>query len=123
MVVIVIVGVLSAVALPNFIGTKHKADAQSTIGAMAAQAKLCGANMIIQDPTVLDDVAGVTVGNSKVCDGDGDVAITNTTPFADGTKIGGVRCAAAVHDGTAANKKCTLTVDDITGSVTGAWGA
>jgi type IV pilus assembly protein PilA len=120
MIVIVIVGVLSAVALPNFLGSKNKAEAQSVIGSMAAQAKLCGANTIIGDPIALDDVAGVTVAGA--CDGTADGTITNTDAFPDPTKIGGVKCGDAAHAGTAADgDTCTLTVDQTSGSVTGSW--
>ena len=120
MIVIVIVGVLSGVALPNFLGSKNKAEAQSVIGSMAAQAKLCGANTIIEDPIALDAVDGVTVAGA--CDGSANGIITNTTAFPDPTKIGGVRCGADVHAGTAADGgTCTLTVNQTSGSVTGSW--
>ena len=120
MIVIVIVGVLSAVALPNFLGSKNKAEAQSIIGSMAAQAKLCGANSIVGDPIAPDNVAGVTVAGK--CDGTANGTITNTTAFPDATKIGGIKCGADVHTGTAADGgTCTLTVDQTSGSVTGSW--
>ena len=114
MIVIVIVGILSAVALPNFIGTKDKATAGATIGAMAAQAKICGANMVIEDPNDLEDVDGVTV--SGPCAGTAAVTITNTDAFeADNT--GGVNCGGDKTGGAT----CTLTVNADTGSVAGVW--
>jgi type IV pilus assembly protein PilA len=114
-----IVGILSAVALPNFLGTKNKAEAQALIGSMAGQAKLCGSNMIIGDKAALPTMAGVNV--SGACSGGGtDVTIANTTAFSDATKIGGVNCGGDVHDG-AAGTTCTLTVDGDTGSFSGAW--
>ncbi|KZR92338.1 Fimbrial protein precursor [Synechococcus sp. MIT S9509] len=118
MIVIVIVGILSAVALPNFIGTKDKATAGATIGAMAAQAKLCGANMVIEDPNDLDDVDGVTVSGacSGGTSGTDDVTITNTDDF-DADNTGGVNCGGDQTGGTT----CTLTVDAATGTVTGEW--
>jgi type IV pilus assembly protein PilA len=122
MIVIVIVGVLSAVALPNFLGTKNKAEAQSVIGAMAAQAKLCGANVIIGDAAALTAVAGVKV--TGTCDGAQNAApeITNESAFPDATKIGGVNCGGAKHTGASdGGTTCTLTVDQTTGSFTGAW--
>ena len=119
MIVIVIVGVLSSVALPNFLGTKSKAEAQSVIGAMAAQAKLCGANMIIGDPAALDAVTGLTV--SAPCAGTASVTVKNAA-FADGSKISGVNCGGTKHDGTPSDKVCTLTVDEKTGTFSGTWG-
>jgi type IV pilus assembly protein PilA len=119
MIVIVIVGVLSSVALPNFLGTKNKAEAQALIGAMAGQAKLCGSNMVIGDAADLPAITGIDV--SGACEGGGtDVTIANTTAFPDATKIGGVNCGGNVHDG-ATGTTCTLTVDGDSGSFSGAW--
>ena len=56
MIVIVIVGVLSAVALPNFLGTKDKAEAGSTIGSLVGLAKQCSLNAIQEN----DDALPVT---------------------------------------------------------------
>ena len=119
MIVIVIVGILSAVALPNFLGTREKASTQSLIGSMASQAKLCGANMVVGDPIALPDVAGVSV--SAACNGDDNVTITNSNAFPQPTQIGGVRCGSAQADGVD-DVTCTLTVDKLTGTVSGAWG-
>merc|ERR1711991_1243343 len=47
MIVIVIVGVLSAVALPNFLGTRDKAEVGALTGSMAGLAKQCSANAIL----------------------------------------------------------------------------
>ena len=119
MIVIVIVGILSSVALPNFLGTKNKAEAQALIGAMAGQAKLCGSNMVIGDAAELPDITGIEV--SGACAGGGtNVTISNEDAFPDATKIGGVNCGGAVHDG-ATGTTCTLTVDGNSGSFTGAW--
>ena len=118
MIVIVIVGILSAVALPNFLGTREKASAQSLIGSMASQAKLCGANMVVGDPVALPAVAGVSV--SGACVGTANVTITNTSAFTQPTQIGGVRCGADQANGTD-DETCTLTVDRLTGTVSGSW--
>ena len=118
MIVIVIVGILSAVALPNFLGTREKASAQTLIGSMASQAKLCGANMVVGDPIALQNVAGVSV--SGACDGQNNVTITNTTNFPVPNQIGGVRCGADQANGQT-HKKCTLEVNKSTGTITGNW--
>ena len=125
MIVIVIVGILSAVALPNFLNQRDKAEAQTLIGSMSAFAKQCGANMVIGDPKDLPDVPatikvdGVVSGVGKPCEGGTDVAITNATAFANPGNIGGVNCGEIKNDGTGAT--CTLTVDGESGSVSGAW--
>lgn len=119
MIVIVIVGVLSGVALPNFLGTRNKAAAQAEIGAMSGFAKLCSANMVSGDPVALAvDATVMTV--SGPCDGGADVTIANTAAFAGPTDIGGVRCGGAQANGLA-QATCTLTIDSATGTVTGLW--
>ena len=116
MIVIVIVGILSGVALPNFLGTRNKAASSAIIAAMAAQGKLCGANMVTQDTTALATNADFTVSNGGVCDGGADVDITNAAPFV-AADTAGIRCGGDQTGGTT----CTLTVDQTTGTVTGAW--
>ena len=49
MVVVAIVGVLSAVALPNLLDNRE-AEAQSTIGALNAFAKQCASNQLCGEP-------------------------------------------------------------------------
>ena len=119
MIVIVIVGVLSAVALPNFLGTRNKADAQAQIGAMAGFAKLCSANMVNGDPTN-PDVTGTNVTITGTCNGVADVTMA-LPAFPVPADIGGIRCGAAQSAGTEASDVCTLTINATTGSVTGAW--
>ena len=132
MIVIVIVGILSAVALPNFLGTRNKAEAQSLIGSMTGFAKVCGANMISEDPADIADVpATITLSDGQTtaasgtevpCDGSADIDIYNSTNFPNPTNIGGVRCGTAQANGTDQNR-CTLTVASTSGSVTGSWSA
>jgi type IV pilus assembly protein PilA len=123
MIVIVIVGVLSAVALPNFIGQKNKAEAGSLIGSMVGFAKECQTNVITADSTAQSIPSTIT--KTGTCDGTGDVTFVNATAFPDATKIKGVRCAtnsageAQTANGTAHNT-CTLTVSS-SGALTGAW--
>ena len=118
MIVIVIVGVLSGVALPNFLGTRNKAEAQAEIGAMAGFAKLCSANMVNGDPTEID-VTDTDVTVTGTCDGNADVTMA-LPAFERPADIGGIRCGAAQADGVN-EATCTLTVDAATGTVTGAW--
>ena len=121
MIVIVIVGILSAVALPNFLGTRDKATAGSLVGSMSAFAKQCGANMVIGDPVAVAPPGTITITNGGVCNGGANVSISNATAFT-AANIGGVRCGSDANtaNGTS-NTTCTLTVDQNSGSVTGAW--
>ena len=129
MIVIVIVGVLSAVALPNFLNQRDKAEAQSLIGSMAAFGKQCGGNMVIEDPVDVPDVpatitftAGTTSAESGAgvpCDGGANVTISNSTAFPRPANIGGVRCGDDQADGTEAT--CALVIDQESGTITGTW--
>jgi type IV pilus assembly protein PilA len=127
MIVIVIVGILSAVALPNFIGQKNKAEAGALIGSMVGFTKECATNVITGDSTALKipDVITITPTDA-ICDGaDAEVTLKNTTPFPDATKIGGIRCG---YDETGAAQQadginhvtCTFTITN-QGVITGAW--
>ena len=59
MVVVAIVAVLSAVALPNLLGNRDRAQAQATIGAMGSFAKQCGTNIL--NDTTLSSLCGPSV--------------------------------------------------------------
>ena len=50
MIVIVVVGVLSAVALPNFLGVRDKAKIGANIGEMVGLAKECSSAITIDGP-------------------------------------------------------------------------
>ena len=54
MVVIIIVGVLSAVALPNLLGQRDRAAAQSLIASMDAFAGQCQANILSENPSDME---------------------------------------------------------------------
>jgi type IV pilus assembly protein PilA len=127
MVVIVIVGILAAVALPNFLGAQEKAKAGSLIGSMQGFAKECATNAISGDGSALTVPAVITTTASTAgaCAAAGTTAVTfkNAAAFKAGS-ITGTRCGVD-SSGTAqlassANTICTLTVGP-GGSITGAW--
>ena len=146
MVVIIIVGVLSAVALPNLLGQRDRAAAQSLIGGMNAFAGQCQANILSENPTpmagVLNNpnmtVTGLVGAASDQCgtvdlttgiftSADAAAAVVtyaNTNAFPNPDRLQGLRCgvnaagAAQLANGTS-HATCTFTVDD--GVVTGAW--
>ena len=147
MVVIVIVGVLSATAIPQFLGLKDRAEAGAAIGSMAGFAKECATGQITNTAaqmeqakltnaritTTFDETDVATTANNVTtpstglaCDGAGkDVTFANADPF-DAARIKGVVCG---KDATGVNQladgsshvTCTLTVDKA-GTITGAWG-
>ena len=122
MIVIVIVGVLSAVALPNFLGTKDKAEAGAISGSMAGLAKECANNAVLDSPDLvkaadpnLTDFTFVEGTTGKNCQDGG----TLTSNDFDPVKIGGARCMGAIADGSA-DKACEITID-ADGDISGVW--
>ena len=125
MIVIVIVGVLSATALPNFLNTRSKASAGSLIGTMSGFAKECSTNAITGDSSSLSGlpqtIAVTATGGGTVCSSGARIA--NSSAFSAGQIVGlacGVDSNGAVQSATATSTTCTLTVDS-NGGVTGAW--
>jgi len=125
MIVIIIVGILSAVALPNFLNTRSKAEAGSLIGTMSGFAKECATNAITQDTSALSGLpTTVTVTaatGGTICSAG--AAIKNTTPFTAGKVVGlrcGVNSSGVAQVALATSTTCTLTVD-ANGGTTGAW--
>ncbi|MCP9830975.1 type II secretion system protein [Synechococcus sp. HJ21-Hayes] len=123
MVVIVIVGILSAVALPRFLGVKDKAKINTQIGEASGLAKECAAAIISESPypasyTLTTDNTTVTgLKISGNCN-DGDTA---TKPDEDVTyrtepaTADGVKCGS---DTLSAKEACTITVNYVTGDIT-----
>ena len=128
MIVIVIVGVLSAVALPNFLGTKDKAEVGAIAGSMAGLAKECANNAVLGSPdpvkaaeatgaadATLTDFVFAAGGSGTNCEEGG--TLTSIAFAAD--KIGGARCIGVKADGTDDTQcKITVTAD---GDITGVW--
>ena len=146
LIVVVILGVLSSVALPNLIGNRNRADAQAQISGLLAYAKKCGANMTSQLPTPLNAIpanitptalaagneCGLTNATTGVFTPAVNPTFANTTPFTSPADLEGLQCgkttagAAVIHDGGTADT-CTFTTQNGTangselGQVTGAW--
>ena len=97
MIVIVVVGVLSAVALPNFLGVKDKAEAGAQVGEFVGLAKECSTAIIIEGPYPNDYPAESIVGISRDCNNGGD---TSTAPTSD------VIFTSTIEEGSTAKAKC-----------------
>ena len=124
MIVIIIIGILSAVALPNFLNARSKAEAGALIGTMSGFAKECATNALTQDGSGLSGLPAtvtVTATGGTVCSTG--ATIKNTTPFGAG-KVVGIRCGVlntgAAALAVAASTTCTFTID-ANGGTTGAW--
>ena len=130
MVVVAIVGVLSAVALPNMLGNRDRAAAQAAIGEANAFAKQCASNILSENPIGLDNLPDNIATGLSAADGCGTFdadgvftpeaaaafAVTPDNP----ANLEGIRCGDDVSAG-AADTTCTFTTTD--GVVEGAWGA
>ena len=124
MVVVAIIGILGATALPNFINAQKKSEAGALIGTMSGYAKECATNAVVGDTTALVGVPSTvtfTAGSGTQCSEGG--SFVNATAFAVG-KIAGLKCgvdsSGAVQAASSTDTLCTFTVD-ANGGVTGAW--
>lgn len=121
MVVIVIIGILAAVALPQFLGVKDKAKINTQIAEASGLAKECAASLISEGPypSNYTTTSGLTIGGgtSGNCNGGtsataptDDVTYTTTAAVSTGSKCGNTPLPVA--------KTCKITVSTTTGAVT-----
>jgi type IV pilus assembly protein PilA len=115
MVVIVIVGILSAVALPKFLGVKDKAKLNTQINEAAGLAKECAAAIISEGPypsTPTTPNVTIAGGNAGTCTPPDATSTTvaevkyTITQAAKGTE--NAKCGPT--DLLAATKKCQIIV-------------
>ena len=126
MIVIVIVGILSATALPNFLNTRNKAQAGSLIGTIAGFSKECATNAILGDTSPLgglptDTITITASGGGTNCSKG--ATLKNKNNFAKGKIVGltcGTNSSGAAQAATAAHDICTYTIT-AEGQITGAW--
>ena len=104
MVVIVVVGVLSAVALPQFLGVKDRAEIGATIGENVGLAKECSAQLLIDGILPTDCTAGATGG------------FTWTSAPATANAVG-LACGPLEADKLAVEETCTIAVNGETGAI------
>ena len=119
MIVIVIVGILSAVALPQFTGIKEKAELNTQLGEGAGLAKECAAAIITDGPYPANyppTSTGLTIADN--CNG-GDTTkapTKNITYVTEPDAVGGrAKCNGKA---LTAGQKCTITVDKDSGQIT-----
>ena len=122
MVVIVIVGILSAVALPKFLGVKDKAKLNTQLGEAAGLAKECSAAIIAEgtypdtyatnsgktttDLTIAGNCNGGTTASAPT------TSVTYTTTAA--TANSGAKCGSTT---LATGKQCQVTVAAANGDI------
>ena len=114
MVVIVIVGILSAVALPKFLGVKDKAKISTQLGEAAGLAKECAAAKITEGkmPEPYSAI-GATTGTGLVIAGDCTTTSEPTfTTVAAGANTAGIKCGKVdLTDGDKCQIKVTAAGD------------
>ena len=101
MIVVAIVAILSATALPQFLGVRDRSEAKAAIGAAVGIAKECAALTI---EGVTGSVVTDPAGTSATCDGVADASIVSAS-FKTG---GNTECLGVA--GAAANTKVTIPV-------------
>jgi type IV pilus assembly protein PilA len=122
MVVIVIVGILSAVALPRFLGVKDKAKINTQLGEASGLAKECSAAILSEGPYPASYANAPTTNTgltiSRDCNG-GNVStkpnenVTFTTVSA--TETSGAKCGQLP---LASGKACVVTVNANSADIT-----
>ncbi len=123
MIVVVVVGILSAVALPQFLGVKDKAQIGTQIGEAVGLAKECSASVLIDGPYPDKYVLtkGTTPSGLKI-DGDCNGGDRKTPPAKD-VKYETIKTVEDAEGtncgGTAMTKgqKCTIAVSYETGKI------
>ena len=138
MIVVAIVGVLSAVALPNLLGNRDRAAAQAQIGGMQAFAAQCNSNIGSENPIALAGIpASVIPGGLTDGDACGEfnaatgafdpvaaATFANATAFANPGNLEGLQCgvnATGVPQRADGDTDATCTFTVTNGQVTGAW--
>jgi type IV pilus assembly protein PilA len=114
MIVVAIVGILSAVALPNFLGARAAASAGARVGEVIGLAKECATFVASGGVGVVPTVPS---GSTTV------VTCTSTSGTVSGTYTsgaGGVRCLDQTN--AAANTKVTVTIAANTGALSCTFG-
>jgi type IV pilus assembly protein PilA len=116
MIVVAIIGVLSAVAIPQFLGVRDRAAAGAKVGELVGLAKECAVGQVTkvaQTPAVGN--SGITI--TGVCDGSSATAVTLAT--ANLTSIpAGVKCLA--DDSAVTDVRATISITQA-GAMTCAW--
>jgi type IV pilus assembly protein PilA len=119
LVVVVIVGVLSAIALPAFLGAKEGADENASLSSTNGMAKECS-NAIRFNKTKPAYITNTLVNVASQCGAS--TPVTYETVHAQNNMALGDLCSNTPALGTVpTNKKCKITVDNVTGEMTGTW--
>ena len=118
MIVVAIIGVLSAVAIPQFLGVRDRAAAGAKVGELVGLAKECAVGQVTkvaQTPNV--GGSGIIIGGSAICDGKSTSDVTLRTEELTSVPVG-VECLG--KDSIAGSKIATISITQA-GAMTCAW--
>jgi len=126
MVVVAIVGVLSATALPQFLDARTRAIAGSAVGSLTGMAKECATGKINGGSTLTADTLdnqGITL-TGDCSTQTASATMKNKTAFTIDVvgQVCGRNASGAEVKAASGDKVCTLTIAG-NGQVTGAWSA
>ena len=115
MIVVAIIGILSAVALPQFLGVRDRSAASAKVGELIGLAKECAVGQATGAAQVIDvGPSGITGAPAAGCDGSANVTLVS----AEMSKVpAGVKC---LSDTSAVNEKAEIFVSS-SGSLTCTW--
>ena len=107
MIVVAIIGILSAVALPQFLGLRDRSELQAFVGEALGLAKECAVGQITNVKSGTATKGNTVVSPADTCNGTGAVTLTVT-----GTKaVAGVKCLTGANSiSTATQKTATINV-------------
>lgn len=114
MIVVAIIGILSAVAIPQFLGVRDRSELQAMISEATGLAKECAVGQVTKV-----DSGTTTKGSTKVtgsCDGSSSTAVTLEVAGSKG--IAGVKCLDKAS--AAGEKTATISVSQ-DGALTCTW--
>ena len=115
MIVVAIIGILSAVALPQFLGVRDRSAASAKVGELVGLAKECAVGQATGAAQVINvGTSGITGAPEAGCDGSADVTLIS----AEMSKVpAGVKC---LSDTSAAGEKAEILISS-SGSLTCTW--
>jgi type IV pilus assembly protein PilA len=114
MIVVAIVGILSAVALPNFLGARAAASAGAAVGESVGIAKEC-ATFVASGGVGQAPTATIVTGACTTAGG------TVSKTFQSGA--GNVQCLGTATTSASTSGRVTITIAGTTGAMTCAFGA
>lgn len=115
MIVVAIIGILSAVAIPQFLGVRDRSAASAKVGELVGLAKECAVGQVTGSAQVLNfGTSGITGAPEAGCDGSANVTLVSDEM----SKVpAGVKC---LSDTSEADEKAEIEISS-SGTLTCTW--